>query len=225
MRVLHVLLTILLAACTARASPYWIAWEGNDFPENEGWKRSWGNWQAPYQGGAFRTVEGGVLTYDSLYDPGVYDYSYMERPGQIDPPPGHLFVMEWKLKVDEVVGLADPTVGLFSDGAWALGFAFSEDTIYSTFENYLTIPIVAGVFHEYRVVSPDMRVYDLFVDGVHARHGTLKSVFSTSKVAWGDGAQGAASVHDWGYFRFGVVPEAPSMLLLLFVTGTAWRRA
>lgn len=222
---------VIVVACWATcgallaAEPYWIAWEGDDFPESQGWTRMWGNWQGPYQGpGAHRTLEAGVLTYDSLYDPGVVDYSYIERPGGIDPPPGHLFVMEWKLKVDQVVGFADPTVGLFTDGAWALGFAFTPDTIYSTFENYLTIPIVAGAWHEYRVVSADMRAYDLFVDSLHARHGTFKPAFSASMIAWGDGAQGAASFHKWDYFRVGVIPEPVSATSVLLFLGTACRR-
>jgi len=27
----------------ATAEPYWITYEGNDLPENEGWNRGWGN--------------------------------------------------------------------------------------------------------------------------------------------------------------------------------------
>jgi hypothetical protein len=225
--VLMMAVTMLLAASAARASPYWIAWEGDDFPENQGWKRIWGNWQGPYQGpGAKRTLEGGVLTYDSLYDPGVVDYSYMERPGQIDPPPGHLFVMEWRLKVEQVTDIGDPDVALRSDEGWALGLLFGVDRIYSLFEGLLTIPIVPAVFHEYRVVSSDMRTYLLYIDGDLARRGSLVPKFVQSYVALGDGVQGSASVHSWDYFRFGVVPEpSPAIGLLLVVAGVTWRRS
>ena len=224
--VLMMAVTLLLAASAGRASPYWIAWEGDDFPENQGWKRSWGNWQGPYQGpGADRTLEGGVLTYDSLYDPGVYDYSYMERPGQIDPPPGRVFVMEWRLKVERVVGRADPDVNVRSDKAYAVGLEFAADRIYSIFEQYLTIPIVPDVWHAYRLVSADMRAYELYIDGQLARQGVFVPKFVKSRISWGDAIQGGASMHHWDYFRFGAVPEPPSVIgLLLFVAGAAWRR-
>ncbi len=73
----------------AGAEPYWITYEGNDLPENEGWNRYWGNADGEYQGGgAIRTIEDGVLTMDSLYDPWVWDWAYIERPGQMDPELG-----------------------------------------------------------------------------------------------------------------------------------------
>lgn len=31
------LLLILCAAASAPATPYWISWEGDDWPENQGW--------------------------------------------------------------------------------------------------------------------------------------------------------------------------------------------
>jgi len=100
-----------------RATParYLIAWEGDDWPENQGWTRSWGNWQGQYQGfGAYRTLENGILTYDSLYDPGVCDFYYMENFGPTAPGANEKFVFEWRLKVDVVSGAGDPGVGLKS---------------------------------------------------------------------------------------------------------------
>ncbi len=91
--------TLLISGALARASPYWIAWEGNDFPENQGWERYWGDWQGHQHGhGADRTLQDGVLRYDSLFDDGVYDCSIMERPAQTDPGIAELFVAEWRLK-------------------------------------------------------------------------------------------------------------------------------
>ena len=85
----------LALTASAAAEPYWITYEGNDYPENVGWERVWGNWDGPYQGdGAVRTLEDGVLTLDTLYDDGVVDFYKIERPGAIDPGPGELFVME-----------------------------------------------------------------------------------------------------------------------------------
>jgi len=199
----------------ATAEQYWIAWEGDDFPENQGWERVWGNWDGQYEGpGAIRTLEDGILTYDSLYDDGVYDFSKMNRPGQMDPDPGELFIVEWRLKIDHVVGYTDPGVGITSDEAWLLGLAYGYDRIYSVYEDYAVIPIDPGMFHSYRIISPDMRDYHLYVDGELAHHGAFWHWVGASQITWGEGTQGAASVHRWDYFRFGAVPEPSSALLL-----------
>ena len=216
--VLNVALGMLLTAAAARASPYWIDWEGDDWPENQGWTRVWGNWDGQYQGdGANRTLEDGILTYDSLYDLGVCDFSQMERPGQMDPGPGELFVMEWRLKVDEVVAFADPGVGVCSDEAWAFGLSYAYDRMYSHYEGWVPIEFSPGVFHAYRLESADMRAYDLFVDGQLVRHGAFVHLVAPSEIAWGDAWQGAASLHEWDYFRFGAVVPEPAALLGLLI--------
>jgi hypothetical protein len=218
----------LLAAAQAGATPYWVAWEGEGetagMPEEFGWSRNWGNWSGQYQGpGAYRTLENGILTYDSLYDAGVFDYYHMERPGQLDPRgPNEYFVLEWRLKVSEVVGYYDPDVALRSDGAWAVGLAFGYDHIWSIFED-VNIPFAPGVFHDYRLVSTGMRNYQFFVDNQLVREGLFVQKFVQSYVAWGDGWQGFASVHEWDYVRYGVIPE-PSVIVLAAVI-PAWRGA
>ena len=46
------------AASPALAEQYWIAYEGDDFPENEGWTRTIS------AGGAERWIEDGALVLD-----------------------------------------------------------------------------------------------------------------------------------------------------------------
>jgi hypothetical protein len=225
---------LLLSAAPALAAPYWIDYEADNpeqhFPEQEGWTRIWGNWEGQFHGsGAVRTLHDGTLTYDSLYDDGVYDFSQMVRPGQMDPHGQEVFVCEWRLRVDEVHGFmdpGDPGLALTSDEAWVLGFEFARDHIYSVFENYLEIPFTPGVFHDYRLLSPDMRVYTLYIDGVIAHEGALMPRFGTPRIGWGDSVEGAASLHDWDYFRFGavLVPESNTLSLLLLSACCVHRR-
>jgi hypothetical protein len=209
-RAFAVLGALLAGGWTALGSPYWIAWDGEGetagMPEEFGWTRNWGNWDGQFQGpGAYRTLENGILTYDSLYDPGVFDYNYMERPGQLDPEePNECFVLEWRLKVSQVVGYYDPGIGVHSDEAWAVGFSYAYDHIWSNFEN-ANIPFEPGLFHDYRLVSGGMRDYQLFIDGTLAREGQFLHKFSESYVGWGDDWQGFASLHQWDYVRFGCV--------------------
>jgi hypothetical protein len=210
----------------ARATPYWIDWEGTAWPEAVGFERNWGDAQGQYHGsGAVRTLEDGVLTYNSLFDPWVNDVYEMTRPGQMDPGPGETFVMEWRLKVDVVTGLFDPTVGAISDDAWGLSLAYAEDHICSVLDGMINIPIAPHVWHDYRVVSGDMRSYDLFVDGVLAHHGAFAHVITGSYVQFGDAWDPPSGVHHWDYFRFGVVsvPEPCALLSLMWVI--AWRGA
>ncbi len=220
------LLQLLVAICIsapAVAEPYWIAWEGDDFPENQGWERVWGNWDGPYEGdGAIRTLNDGVMTIDSLYDDGVYDAARIERPGQMDPDPNETFVVEWRLKIDEA-HVTDPLVGFSSDDAWNVVFVYEHDHLRSLYEGSASIPFEPNMFHEYRLESTDMRTYRLFIDDECAREGYLIHLLHCSDIAWGDGTQGGAGLHEWDYFRFGVIPE-PSMFLPAVLLVAAWPR-
>jgi hypothetical protein len=199
---------VLAMGAIARSETYWIEWDGADWPENMNppWIRSWGNWQGPHQGGAIRTLEDGILTYDSLYDPGVYDYYYMDMAGGIDPGPGEVFLWQWTVKVDQLYGwYFDPDVALASDTAKRLGFGLAPDHIQSVFEDGVTIPVQAGLFHDYAVVSSSMLTYELYIDGDLVRIGSSWQGVSQSYVGWGDGVQGGASLHHWKRACFGAV--------------------
>ena len=207
-------------------SPWWVAYEADDgrLPEEVGpWKRNWGNWQGQYQGpGAYRTIKDGILTYDSLYDKGVFDFSYIKRPGAMDPGPREFFLAEWRVNVLRVTDQGDPSTTIASDDAWVVGFWFGEDRVFSIFEGYLQIPITAHVMHSYRLVSSDMRQYQLYIDGLLARAGGFSKRVGPSQVGWGDGTQGSGSLHEWDYYRVGVVPEArtaASFLLTVALMG------
>ena len=219
MRVLCLVALLATIVPSVTAEPYWIAWEGDEYPEDLGWTRIWGDREGDYHGdGAIRTIENGILTYDSLFDDGVYDFCRIERPGQIDPHAGETFVMEWGLNVEQTLGGEDPGVSVFSDEALGLGFEFAQDQLYSVFE-HSTIPIEPGAFHDYRLISTDMCEYELFIDCHLVRKGNFVQVFSASRVGWGDSVQGAASLHHWDYFRFGVVPEPGAAALIVFGLG------
>jgi len=205
----------------AGAEPYWIAYEGNDLPENEGWTRYWGNWDGPYEGdGAIRTLQDGILTMDSLFDPGVYDYARIDRPGRIDPGAGEVFLMEWRVLVDQIAG--EPyfatEVGVSSDDARQLGFGMYPDAVVSSFED-ISVSVQPGVFHEYRVVSPDMRTYTLYIDGEFALMGEFWEGLAQSRVGWGEGVLGVAARARWDYCRMGVVPEPACVASLMTLCG------
>jgi hypothetical protein len=188
------IVAVLATAGVAVSEPYWIQWDGSDWPENmdPAWIRSWGNWQGPHQGGAYRTLEDGVLTYDSLYDPGVYDFYYMDLPGQMSLGPSEEFVIEWRLLVDEVTGpwYYDPCVGIQSDDSWGVGLVFNTSSVFSEGENMVIGTFAPGEFHSFQLRSSDMRTYHLTIDSGPGFDGLFDHGVSTSWVSWGDECRG-----------------------------------
>jgi len=192
---------------TAGAEQFWIAYEGNDFPENEGWTRLTG------AGGANRWIEDGALVIDSLHDVHIYDVALMEH--WMDPDPGELFVAEWRLLVEAGSDYRDPGVAIarsFSPGF--VEFLFGPETAWNALDN-ICFDIEPGVFHTYRFESADMVGFDFFIDNQLVQEGTFQDAASNqSFIDFGDLLDGRASLSRWDYVRFGVVPEPSSALLL-----------
>ncbi len=209
MRIGLSLFVIALAPCVASATPYWVAYEGDDFPENEGWDH------VEFGPPAVRTLANGWLRLDTLSSTQTADFYQIDRPGALDPEGGEEFVLEWAVRVLDVVGPYDLSVGVFSDDEWAVGFHIDEDSISSTFEDGVSAPLEVGQWHSFRFTTSDMRAYTLAIDGEPVIEGEFWLGLIESRVGWGDGVQGAASLSEWDYFRFGVVPEPGSFVLLL----------
>jgi hypothetical protein len=218
---LGVLQAGILLASPVLAIPYWFAWEGNDFPENQGWTRSYNN------AGDVRTLNGGMMTLDGMSVPPGYDSHRIDYPGSIDPDPNEMFVMQWRMRVQEVVpNRWDVSIGVFSDESWAAGFHYSETQTRSAFEPAV-LDISPNLFRDYEFRSDDMRTYELFVDGVLVHSGAFVHVVTASRMAWGDGFAFTQSTSVWDYVRVGVVPESAPLwiLLVLAMIATSVRRA
>jgi hypothetical protein len=119
MRKLHVVVAALVLGVpsAALADQYWITYEGNDYPENEGWDRH------AYGGGAERYLQDGVLILDGRASPDISDFYRWNLPS--DPGPGEYFVAQWRMRVDEVTGFAEPdvTVGSYGHGSVILSYS------------------------------------------------------------------------------------------------------
>lgn len=215
MTIARVLLLSYLLAFSVRAEQYWVAYEGNDFPENEGWTRvsSDANGQMG-QGGAVRSLEGGELVLDSTESLRIVDFYRMSR--SIDPAEGELFVMQWRAEFELVEPFEDPGVSVFSDDFSAVAFEFTETGLRSVLEPGVAISFASGAAHEFELRSSNLLDYQLLIDGSTALSGTFQPVFSNSRVGWGDVIQGGRSISRWDYFRFGVVPEPSTSLALSF---------
>jgi hypothetical protein len=200
---------LLLAAEKARGEQYWITYEGNAFPEKEGWIR-----HIAY-GGAKRWIENSTLVIDSRESIEIWDYYEKQMNGKLDPGPGEMFLLQWRSRVDECTPWGDPGVGIYSDGAWAVLFTLNTDSVRSGAGPGEKAKYAPGVYHDFEFRSFDMRNYELRIDGASALLGTFKKVVSTSLVGWGDTGGGGASLARWDYFRFGVVVPEPHTGLLV----------
>ncbi len=198
-----------VAVGTAWAEPYWFAYEGNEFPENEGWVRYATN--PPAQ----RWLENGSLFIDSRADPGITDSYGMCPAGGLDPQPGETFVMAWRMNVQEAAPWEDPGVGVTSDERYAVIFIFAEDYLLSFYEPGVYVQLEPNVFHEFELRSGDMRSYELHVDGNLALEGVFFEGYSSPVAGFGDIVRGGSSLAAWDYFRFGVVPEPSARVMAL----------
>lgn len=213
-RVLQSLLGVMILAAAARASPYEILYDPNTglYPEETGWTRF------PFYGGDIRSIEDGWLVMDGMRDPRIQDYYRMLFNGNLDPGPGEELVVSWRIRIDGLIGPYDPTVGVFSDDKWVVGFEMSRTEIASEFEQGASAAFEPGVPHTFELRSSDMRTYVLSIDGAPAIHGNFWLSLWDSRVQWGDGMYGGASLAAWDYFRISVVPECHNLELGSTVT-------
>jgi hypothetical protein len=210
MRILTILTSLVLVSGAA-AEQFWCEYDPSSglYPEECGWDR------LVMGGGDQRSLDGGVLTLDSSAGPGVIDCYGISHP--VDLGPGESFVVEWRLRVDEVDGAAHPpvkpaiTVG-FNGYGWAT-FAYAEGSLSSELES-TWIDFDPYVFHDYSLTTSDLLTYTLSIDGSVAHSGRLVTPCFNSAVDWGDKATGATSVSEWDYVRLGVVPEPSGALLI-----------
>ena len=139
-----------------------------------------------------------------------------DQPEGIDPEPGEEFVAQWRVRLDDVDGWTDPAFNISSDGSWVVPFSMGHDFIRDGWD--LEVGFEPDVFHEFELRSPDMRTYDLYIDGTLVGQSLFRALTGQSQVTWGPGTQGTASLTRWDYVRFGVVPEPTAGLALVVLT-------
>ncbi len=199
MRVLAALVSLMLAG-SAAAEPFWVEYNASCglFPEEVGWERT------VYGGGAERWIQDGYLVLDGLVGSGISDFYRMDAPVALEP--GERFVMEWRLRVDEVPGLWDPGINFTVLGEAMLTLVYTESTIYSLYETMTIASFEPGVFHDYSLTSTDLETYTLCIGGEPVHGGLLSFPGGESRVRWGDYGR-PASLSTWSSVAFGVVPE------------------
>jgi hypothetical protein len=210
-RVLNVMLAMLLGAATARASPWWVSWNGDAYPETEGW----GHYATDPP--AQRWLEDGKLFIDSRADWFINDMYSQSRPGEMTLGPQETFVAHWRVRVDDVIpaGSEDAGLGVASDDQWDVLFTLGVDRISSTYEPGNWAMFTPGVFHEFWFESSDMRTYVLSMDGTPLFQGNFfESLFYGPGAGFGD-VTSDRSLSEWDYVECGIIPEPSSLLCMV----------
>ena len=191
MKVIIVVAVLALAfAASAGAETYWLRYEGDDYPENEGWTRIWNQ---PF---AQRAIEDGVFVLDASADRHTCEwYEYYTDNGCAWPmeavetgePSSHFFV-QWNVEIDRSSGSdwGGTTVAFFAPDSSAVSFSLSEDTIRSLFEPGVSAVYAGGVPHEFEVRFSDMQGYELYIDGSFAFAGSFYDSIWSNKILFGE---------------------------------------
>jgi len=200
--------SVVLAGGTT-ADTYWIEYNAASgvFPEEDGsgWIRH------RFYGGDERSFEDGWLVLNGMWYPSGQDYYEMPMNGTLDPAgPDEIFLCQFRIRVDGLLGYDDPCLGIASDDNWLVNFELSLDTISSSFEPGVSAPFEPNVPHTFELRSADMRSYTLSIDGLPALVGSFWYSLSTSDIQWGDGVYPSGSLAGWQFVRFGAVlaPQA-----------------
>jgi hypothetical protein len=220
-----IVFALVCTVATAHATPYWIAWEGDDWPENQGWIHNSYN----YYGGplAIRALGGGTMTIDGSASPGIVDFYRMSREGAMDPGPGEEFRLQYRMRVDASTGYPwDVDVSVFSNDARLAGLCSTVDRVRPTFAATWEVSFEPGQFHTYEIRSTDMWEYRFFLDESLVQQGTFVQSTGSAYVGWGDCCVPAASAATWDYLRFGVVrvPEVSGAAAVISFVFTAVAR-
>jgi hypothetical protein len=206
-----------LLAGAARGELYWIAYEGDVFPEEEGWRRE--TVGTPPE----RSLVDGSLVIDSRPHWDTTDTYAMLPEHGLDPADDEAFVGEWRLRVEDS-HLWAAAVQISSDDGHSVIFLIGKDSLLSYYEPDVLVALEAGVFHEFTLSSADMRTYALEIDGELAAEGSFfDSLFPGSVAGFGDLVPGGGCLAWWDYFRFGAVPEPSAFVILIAALGVLTR--
>jgi len=172
-----------------------VSYEGNDLPTAEGWL------EEKYGGGAELELVDGSLVIDGWASTDISDFFHMDLTAL--PGPNQYLRVDWRLRVDQLQGFADPGLQVASQKG-SVVLVYQLNRIYSLFEGWVTY-FSPGEFHDYTLISPEMDSYVLYLDAVAVWWGEFVGGSYLPNVEWGDYMRGgAASISTWDYVRFEV---------------------
>jgi hypothetical protein len=210
------LLLLLLAHGTSPgwADEFYLHYDGNDFPENEGWNRF------ATDPPVVRSLWDGLLGLNAYGDISTAGF-YFTGPDSFSVSDGEFLRVAWRMVTNGTgsggVSPSDVSVWIANDqqGAAVIYISpwFVTDGDYYSYEH--VVAIAPREFHDYEFLSYDLRGYELYIDGALAFESGFRDHGAYSNnVSWGDTIIGMASVSAWDYVTVEVVPEPHSAVSL-----------
>ena len=190
------------------------AYEGDAFPETQGWARV-GTLDAQ------RSLEDGWFVH-FVGDAGQLDAYQQSLSGFAGE---QAFFIEWRMETNAPSSLLDSSatpVVLSASGGGPSLYHFTITDQRAQLLRDTNIPlvfanIVAGIPHSYRLELFGDQLYSWYVDGVLIDAGIPESAYPAgdSRLIWGT-RHFVDTTTRWDYIRFGTIPEPATALLLLF---------
>lgn len=221
---------VLTAAGPAQAQRFFQRYDADElFPEEDGWARYWGD----PEGRLVRTLQNGIFRLDTRGSSSIFDtYEVISEAFVLGPE--EEFRATWRmetLETDASYGRSDVAFFIinefheYAEFYLAPTYVSEHRLIGGTMEHLYEIE--AGVAHTYYVVTTDMQVYDLYVDGEFAFQGHLQEYAwrNVPRVAFGDAITGFTSLSEWDFVEISVVPEPSSGVALAAVLPFSLRAA
>jgi len=216
---------LIVLLCTGCVRAGVVSFEGNSFPEDDGWFRDDRLYRADRHladGWIVQTPR--VIVVDGR--PHGQDDFYWQPLAQFDGASG--FFLEWRMDTtglrEEMFDVAPAVIVLGGLRGILYHFTIARDQVSFFRDPYIPsvwVDIEAGVPHDYRLELYGDELYELFIDGALVDSGVPEGAYPTedSEIVFGARATYVDSTTRWDYIRFGTIPEPTTGALLL--TGAA----
>lgn len=207
----------LWLAPLAAADPFYLRYDANVLPEEDGWTR----FAVHDYENSIRTVEGGIFTLDTRASLEIGDLYELWSPN-IAPDPGEVLRVSWRMRTVESLEAfpyTDVALGINAFDHTFVSFYIAPDYVIENEYLYGATDLITHIdpsrAHDYTLVSENLSYYVLFIDGSPAITGHFHGYGwpDTSRVVFGDSIVGLSSLSEWDYVEVAVVAEPSAMTL------------
>jgi len=205
-----------------------VAFEGDSFPEDEGWIRSDRLYLADrYLADGWLVQTPLALEGNNWGQDDFYAYSLAPFDG------ADAFFLEWRMDTtglrEEMFDVAPASIVLGGYRGVLYHFTIARDQVLFrqfSLDHNVRYDIAPDVPHDYRLELYGEERYELYIDGDLIDAGVPEGAFPTedSVLKFGARATYVDSTTRWDYIRFGTIPEPATGILLLCASAVLLRR-